>query len=164
MGSKTKTTTTTIVSADIKIDAPKLDVWRVLADLEKVQDYDPWVVKSFYLSEAREGVGASRQCDLPGGNYVRERVISWREGDGYVLEIDEDGSDDRTLDQQAEFALEETDGATRVAMTYRYALKPDVSAAAAEEMKQGGQELLNEVLAGLKRLVEAGERVTMSPQ
>ncbi len=161
MGSKTRTTT---VSADIKIDAPKLDVWRVLADLEKLQDYDPFVVKSFYLSEAREGVGASRQCDLPGGNYVRERVISWREGDGYVLEIDEDGSDSRTLNQQAEFTLEETDGATKVAMTYRYALKPDVSAADAEEMKQGGQELVTGLLANLKKLVETGERVTTPPQ
>ena len=161
MGTKTRTTT---VSADIKIDAPKLDVWRVLADLEKVQDFDPLVVKSFYLSEAREGVGASRQCDLPDGTHVRERVISWREGDGYVLEIDDDGSDDRTPDQQVEFALEETDGATRVDMTYRYALKPDVSAAAAEEMKQGGQELVNGLVSNLKRLVETGERVTTSPQ
>lgn len=163
MGTKTRTTTAT-VSADIKIDAPKLDVWRVLADLEKVQDYDAFVVKSFYVSEAREGVGASRQCDLLDGAYVRERVISWREGDGYVLEVYEDGSSDRTLDQQAEFALEETDGATRVDMTYRYALKPDVSAAAAEEMKQGGQELVNGLLANLKRLVETGERVTTPPQ
>ena len=136
MGSKTTTTT---VSADIKIDAPKLDAWRVLADLEKLQDYDDLVVKSFYLSEAREGVGATRQCDLPDGTYVRERVVSWREGDGYVLEILEDGTDYPMLDQQVEFALEETDGATRVDMTYRYALKPDVSASDAEEMKQGGQ-------------------------
>lgn len=41
-------------------------------------------------------------------------------------------------------------------MTYRYALKPDVSASDAEEMKQGGQELVTGLLANLKRLVETG--------
>ncbi len=163
MRSKTKPTTTT-VGVDIRIDAPKPDVWRVLADLERLQDYDPFVVKSFFLSAVREGVGATRQCDVPDGTHVQERVVSWQEGDGYVLEVLEDGTDYPMLDQQVEFALEETDGATRVDMTYRYALKPDVSASDAEEMKQGGQELVTGLLANLKRLVETGEPVTAPPQ
>ena len=76
----------------------------------------------------------------------------------------EDGIDYPVTDQQVEFALEKTIGGTRVDMTYRYALKPDTSAADAEEIEQGSLELITGILAGLKRLVETGERATTSPQ
>ena len=50
---------TTTVRADIQNEAPRSAVWRTLADLETRQDYDTEVVRSFYVSEAREGVGAA---------------------------------------------------------------------------------------------------------
>ncbi len=104
---------TTTVRADIQIEAPRSAVWRILADLETPQDYDTEVVRSFYVSEAREGVGASRQCDLPDGTHVTETVVSWRDEDGYVIEAYEDGTDLPTTDMEVEFTLVEAAGGTR---------------------------------------------------
>ncbi len=150
---------TTTISHDIQIEAPRSDVWGILANLESLQDYDREVVRSFYVSDAREGVGATRQCDLPDGTHVKETVVSWREGDGYVIEVDEDGTDYPTTDMRVEFTLEEAAGGTRVGMTYQYALKPDIPAEAGEEMNQGSQELVKGVLSGLKEYVETGEPI-----
>ena len=160
----TEKTATMTVKANVKIDAAKSEVWSVLSKLEGLQDYDSEVAKSFQLPGPREGVGASRQCDLPDGGYVRERVTSWREGDGYSLEVYEDatGHPFTLTDQRVEFALEETDGGTRVEMTYGYVLESDLPESAAE-MRQGAQALLGVVLAGLQRLVETGESVPRVP-
>ena len=149
---------TTTIRADIRIEAPRPAVWGTLANLETLQDYDHQVVKSFYVTEAREGVGAARQCDLPDGTHVTERVVSWREEAGYVLEINEDDNYP-TTDMRVEFTLEEAAGGTRVGMTYRYALKPGVSADAGEEIELGSKELVAGVLAGLKKFIETGEPV-----
>ncbi len=150
---------TTTISHDIQIEAPRSDVWGILANLETLQHYDREVERSFYVSDAREGVGATRQCDLPDGTSVKERVVSWREGDGYVIEVDEDGTNYPTTDMRVEFTLEEAAGGTRVGMTYRYALKPGMPAEAGEEMRQGFQELVTGLLAGLKKYVETGESI-----
>ena len=150
---------TTTISHDIQIEAPRSDVWGILANLETLQHYDREVVRSFYVSDVREGVGATRQCDLPDGTHVKETVVSWREGEGYALEVDEDGSDYPTTDMRVEFTLDEAAEGTRVGITYQYALKPGMPAEAGEEMRQGFQELVTGLLAGLKKYVETGESI-----
>ena len=68
------------------INAPKQDVWQVVSNIGAVCECSPSVLDSHYTSSAKSGVGASRHCDIPGGS-VQERVIEWREGDGYTLEV-----------------------------------------------------------------------------
>lgn len=65
-------------SDEIRIDAPMETVWAKIADLGAIKDYHPGVSKSYYTSERREGVGASRHCDLLPFGEVEERVIEWR--------------------------------------------------------------------------------------
>ncbi len=144
------------ISGEATIKATKSKVWEILANLEKVQDYDSLIVKSFYVSEQREGVGAIRQCDLSDGSYVREGVVDWRDGEGYTLTVYEDGTEYPVSDQKVDFSLEETGDDTRVVMTYKYSLKPENSVDP-EEMAQGAQELVTGILAGLKGFVETGK-------
>ena len=151
------------IKGETTINASKSRVWEILANLETVEDYDSAIVKSFYLSDQREGVGASRQCDLPDGSYVREGVVDWRDGEGYTLTVDEDGTEYPVSDQKIEFSLEETDEGTRVVMSYKYSLKPE-NTTDPEEMAQGAQELVNSVLAGLKGFMETGEPVAAQVQ
>ena len=80
------------VNGETMINASKPRVWEALSNLATVQDYDSAIVSSFYVSDQREGVGASRQCDLPDGSYIRERIVDWRDGDGYTLTVYEDGT------------------------------------------------------------------------
>ncbi len=146
-------------SAETVIAAPKARVWEVLADLETVQDYDGNVQRAHYLSETREGVGAARQCDLPDGTSVHERVTAWHEGDGYSIAVVEDDEYDLT-DQAVDFQLEEHDGGTAVRMNYSYELKPGV-ATTGDEADAMAAEIVAGVLGGLKQFIETGERVEM---
>jgi carbon monoxide dehydrogenase subunit G len=74
-------------SNEIWIDAPRETVWAKIADLGAIQDYHPGVSSSFYTSEEREGLGASRHCDLLPFGEVEERIVEWRAGDSYTFEI-----------------------------------------------------------------------------
>ena len=40
----------TKVTSEIRVDAPRLRVWDILADLGTVSDWDPAVINSFYTS------------------------------------------------------------------------------------------------------------------
>lgn len=144
------------VSGETTINTPKARVWEVLSNLETVQEYDSGVAKVFYVSEEREGVGAARHCDLPDGTYVRERIVDWRGGEGYTINVYEDGTQFPMSDQNVEFTLRDSAEGTRVTMTYRYSLKPEMPVDA-EEMAQIAQEIVNEGLVGLKEFAEASE-------
>jgi ligand-binding SRPBCC domain-containing protein len=72
---------------EIRIDAPKEAVWAKIADLGAIEEYHPGVARSYYTSEARVGLAASRHCDLRPFGQVEERVVEWRDGDSYALEI-----------------------------------------------------------------------------
>jgi hypothetical protein len=147
----------TTITKDIQINAPKEKVWQILSNLETVQDYDPFVVKSFYTSDIQVGVGASRQCDWEGG-YVKERITAWNPGQGYSLDVYEDSTPDSPLENQvAHFALHENEQGTIVTMTFQYNLKADVPVDPQEIEQMWAEETLPGILAGLKHYVETGE-------
>ncbi len=39
--------------------------------------------------EQASGVGAIRQCDLMGGGHIVEKVIDWKDGESYTIEVTE---------------------------------------------------------------------------
>ncbi len=148
----------TTITKDIQINAPKEKVWEILSNLETVQNYDPMVVNAFYTSDIQEGVGSSRQCDLPEGGYVKERITAWHPGEGYSLDVYEDGEPDSPLENQvAHFALHENEQGTMVTMTFEYTLKADVPVNPQEIEQMWAEEALPGILAGLKHYVETGE-------
>src|SRR5437762_4915168 len=71
----------------VTIDAPADQVWKALADLEAVQHYNPNVVTARYISASREGVGASRECQLKPKGAVKERVIDWQPMRSITMEL-----------------------------------------------------------------------------
>ena len=145
------------------IGAPRARVWELLADLSSLEDFDPNVLRSFYVTEDRAGVGAARQCDLPDDAWVRERVIAWDEGRGYEIEVYEGSSDFPLDDQRARFELEDRENGTLVRLTFRYTLVPDAGVTE-QEAAAMGSELVASVVGGLKRFVETGERVDLPEQ
>ena len=36
---------------------------------------------------AKTGVGAAKQCDLPAGGFMRERVTEWQAGESYAINV-----------------------------------------------------------------------------
>lgn len=78
----------TTLSAKVRIDAPRDVVWNALADFGGTWKYNPNVTASRSLTEANQGVGAERHCDLTfAGASVRERILEWDDAGGYALEI-----------------------------------------------------------------------------
>ncbi len=147
----------TKLSSEIQIDALKEKVWGVLADLETVQQYDPAITKAFYTSEVRDGVGAARQCDFDGG-YVRERVTEWKPGEGYAINVYE-GSDIAPFESiDVRFVLRDAEQGTAVSLELEYRLKPD-GQSDPQEIEREYRQLIEGVLAGLKRYVETGQLV-----
>lgn len=77
----------TVHTAEIRIDAPKEAVWEHLADFGGVWKFSPTVTKSHSTTEANQGVGAQRHCELSfAGASVDERVIEWSDS-SYAIEI-----------------------------------------------------------------------------
>jgi uncharacterized protein YndB with AHSA1/START domain len=148
----------TTITKEIQIDVSKEKVWEILSNLETVQNYDPFVVNSFYTSDIKEGVGASRQCDLPEGGYIKERIIAWNPGEGYSLNVYEDGEPDSPLENQyAHFTLKEDGQGTTVTMTIEYDMKADAPVDPQEIEQMWRDEILPGLLAGLKHFVETGQ-------
>lgn len=68
------------VSREVQLDAPKDKVWTTLVNLGAIQNYNPMVARSYYTSETRTGIGATRHCDFSPMGSVEERVVAWEEG------------------------------------------------------------------------------------
>ena len=64
-------------SVSTLIDASASEVWNVLADIGNIAQWHPGVKASQLISN-KEGLGASRHCDLGGNNYLDEQVVTWK--------------------------------------------------------------------------------------
>ncbi len=72
-----------------KSNASPAAVWELLADFGNIDFFNPNLKDSYLLEgSASHGVGTLRQCNLADGkNYIRERVVDWKEGESYTIEI-----------------------------------------------------------------------------
>jgi hypothetical protein len=79
------------IRVEKSIAAAPASVWALLQDFAHIDAFNPNLRRSFRIGDApSEGLGAERQCDLADGrNWIRERVVDWRPGDGYTVEITE---------------------------------------------------------------------------
>jgi uncharacterized protein YndB with AHSA1/START domain len=67
----------TTINNRIDIDATPEQVWAVLGDLDRLDDYDPVVTKSVVVGDLNDGLGARRRCDARQGRYFVEEVTVW---------------------------------------------------------------------------------------
>ncbi len=75
---------------DVKrhIEAPRGDVWAVLADFPNITSWNGGVKKSFSTSDATNGVGAQRHCDLAPMGALEETVQVWEPEARMEISID----------------------------------------------------------------------------
>lgn len=79
----------TNIRVELPIDRPAAAVWPLLADFGAIDVFNPHVADSRIINgTAATGIGSERQCDLSDGkNWIRERVVDWREGHSYTVDI-----------------------------------------------------------------------------
>src|SRR4051794_25883245 len=77
----------TTLHNSISIAAPPEKVWRTLADLEALEQYDPGVARSRLTSSVATGLGASRRCELEPTGWFEERITEWQPVEALTFEL-----------------------------------------------------------------------------
>jgi uncharacterized protein YndB with AHSA1/START domain len=107
------------IKVESHIDAPRSDVWAVLADFPNIASWNSGVKKSFSTSDATQGVGAQRHCDLAPMGGLEETVKAWEPQSRMEVSIDSaEGLPIRS--GLATFALQPSGSGTHVSVVYSY--------------------------------------------
>jgi len=143
---------------EIHIAAPREKVWAVLADLEAVQHYNSGIKHAKYISAAREGIGASRQCDFNPKGWVKERVIAWEPQQAVTMEFYESTLPIEFMRWRTALAPDGT--GTRVSQHLEYKIKFGLLGALLDKlvMRRKMDQTLTEVFVSLKQFVETGAK------
>ena len=152
----------TSVTSEIRINAPKEKVWNIIADLGAVQNFHPGVRQSYYSSENKNGLGASRVCELLPAGKIEERATEWKEGEGFVLEVEPIEKAPPFKKAFGRMVLKEDGDQTLVTLTFEYTLKfgPVGSLMDAFMVRPQFKKIVPNVLAGLKHFTDTGEEIT----
>lgn len=75
------------ISESVVINAPKDVVWEVLADFPNIADWTASLKSSVQTSEAFNGVGAERHCELVPFGSLDERIVEWVPGEKIVIDV-----------------------------------------------------------------------------
>lgn len=140
---------TRTIESTVRIQAPREDIWNVLAD---IQGIPKWVaIIADAEVEGELGEGATRHCTFADGGAIDERFTTWDEGKLQRYEIT---GDMPTSSLVSEWALDEEDGETTVVYRARFETGEDVPADAVADELGGTAEFL---VQALKTYVETGE-------
>ena len=147
------------ITKEVEINATKAKVWSVLADIGAVEKYNPVVTKSYSTSENKQGLGASRHCDLLPMGSVEEKIVEWDEGKSYKIEIFEGKA--IPFKGTGSFELTENGKSTNVKMTF----EPDMGNGLFGKimgfmMKEKMNKMITGVVIGLKHHLETDELVS----
>lgn len=126
------------------------------------KNYMPTVKKSRTTSTNNRGEGAARHCDvLPMGS-LQERIIEWREGEGYTVHAYDMTPKMPIKDFHARLDLKENGNTTIASIEATYDTKMGVFGTIMNafmvrpQMRKG----MPTILIGLKHRAETGEYVT----
>ena len=147
-------------SEKIHIEAPKEKVWEVLADIGGIYKWNPGVAYSYATSEEIQGEGATRHCDLIGDRgYLEERVMDWREGEGYKIRVYE--TDLPIKRNVVRFSVDGDEDSTLVTVNPDYTVKYGAMGSIMDRLflRRKVKKGMEGLLAGLKYHLETGEPV-----
>lgn len=113
-----KETTDMRIERTIEISAERSAVWRVLADLENVADWNPTVV-SVSCGSGPAGLGSTRTCSFAFGGHIDEVVSEWEPGHRLQFAVGSHGGI-RSADMAT--VLADSPGGTRTMATVDYHL------------------------------------------
>jgi len=73
---------------EIIINAPIEKIWDALANIDRLDTYDPTVKKSTVITPLKSGIGAKRKVDmLDGKNWFEEKVTECKSNEALTFEL-----------------------------------------------------------------------------
>lgn len=137
------------------INASTKDVWRALAAIGDINQWNPGVISSHVTTESTTGLGARRYCDLGGKNYLDEEVVTWDEDRALTMRIV--GTNLPFAAADICFTLQADGGKTVVQVSPDYRLKYGPLGALLDVMfvRRTYRKGMESLLRGLKEHVEA---------
>ena len=120
------------------------------------------MTKSYYNTGPREGVGASRHCDLVTGGAVEETVIDWEDGSGFTFRMHDFIKGPPFKTAEGRMTVREDGDSTVAGLTIEYRVKFGPIGAIMDHfmIRPQFEKLVPRVLQGLKRHLEAGAEAT----
>lgn len=73
-----------VLRASTTIDAPKSDVWAMLADFDNVAAWAPGVTESHGIAKKDLGVGHGRHCEIEGFGGIDEIITQWQQQESFA--------------------------------------------------------------------------------
>lgn len=148
----------------IFISAPKDLVWAALTALDELHQFDPGVKKATITSTLRQGVGATRQCDLTPGGWFKEKVTEWKPGEALAFELFDCTLPVRSL--RHSYTFEAAAGGTLVTQHMDYTLKFGILGKLLDALmvRSKWDAGIKSFFAGLKRHVETNVRASAEAQ
>lgn len=74
-------------TAEVVIDLPPAEAWQKLSDISLAHNYVPGIVRTTIVSDAKQGIGASRYVYRSEKSYIQETVEEWQEGQGFLIRL-----------------------------------------------------------------------------
>lgn len=144
----------TTLRHQIRIAAPIDAVWRAVSDLVVVEHYNPMVASAKCISAQREGIGATRRCELKPKGWVEERVWDWKPPHAIGLEVA--ASEWPVVCMKWRTELQDEDKGTLVSQELSYKMKfgPLGALMNALMMRRKLDKGIAEIFDNLKRFVE----------
>lgn len=136
------------------IHAPTEQVWAALADIGSIHVWNPGVKDSHVTSDRDSGLGASRHCDLGGGNFLKEEVVEFERARRLTMRVTESNLPFARAD--VGFDLQPEDESTRVTVRPEYELKYGPLGVLMDRLfvRRSYEKGMRSLLRGLKRHVE----------
>ena len=147
----------TTLTHEIRVSAPIESVWPAIADLTAVERYNPMVASARHISDQREGVGASRRCELKPKGWVEERVWDWKPPHALGLEVAASEWPLVFMKWRTELQADGDGTLVRQELTYKVKFGPIGALLDALVMRRKLDRGVAEVFRGLKSYVEASQ-------
>ena len=152
----------TTVKSDIKINAPKNEVWDIIADLGAISNYHPFATQSRYITQEKEGLGAARYCYVLPDIEVNEIVTDWESGQTIAVELDFLGGQAPPVKEVRNTltisSADDGDTGVKMVMDFNFDGDPQME----EEIKKQFKTLMDGANRGLKHYAETGELVDVN--
>jgi uncharacterized membrane protein len=108
----------------ITIEKPIAKVWEIVSDLGKIDRFHPGVRKSYYTNSLERGFGAARICELQPSGKILETVKQWKEGEGFLLQIEPIEKAPPVKNFEGDFELKEIGSErTQISVIIKYNMK-----------------------------------------